>query len=200
MGLFSDIGRGALGWSTGGLSEIARLNSHSGGGSQPYQMKPLADPNTIMTDPSLAKALGAPMKKGQNDIGSVYDRIRTGFKADSKARGVTEGSYAPGRINTAQDLSEQDLTNRLQAVLGDTAYKDFQGDRGYSQQEGLAREIASLNSPSTLEEILGGLGGAAGVGGGLYAALGNRKTPAPAQPLPYWALNGYGSQDYGGLV
>lgn len=150
----------------------------------------------VKADPILQSALGEVGKKPQNDLRTVFDRARTGFAADRNARGVRGSDYFDQQINQAQDLSERGLQGNLESVLGNTTYGNFKTQRGYDENEALAREIAELNKPSTLEEVLMGLGGGAKMGGSLYSALGSRGTNLPPPPAYGSGANPYGQNPF----
>jgi hypothetical protein len=146
-------------------------------------MKPLADPSQIKPDQTLVDALGGIGDTQQNNLNNIFDKARSRYAADSSVRGVAPGSpYAESRFGQAQTMANSGLRGGLEGILGDTSYNDFLGQQGFDQQYGLAAEIGRLNKPSTLEEILGGLGGAAQTGGNLYGALGQRGSPR-SQPM-----------------
>ena len=187
MGLFSgsNLGRAGLGWATGGLSEVYGALNKKPKGPGAYQMQPLADPSNIKADPKLADMIGGIGTTQQNNLSNVFNKARSTVANDSAVRGTSPSPYIEGRLGQSQDMAGRNLRGGLEGILGDTAYKNFQGERGYLQDERTAREIGALNKPTTLEEILGGLSGAAGAGGTLYGALGGRSRTQTSSPSSY---------------
>lgn len=193
MGLFSgkNLLRGGLGFATGGLSEVGRALNQKPGAGPGYQMKPLADPSQLKPDQTLVDALGGIGEKQQNNLNNIFSKARTTATQDNAARSVghdtTASPYIENRLATGQTQASSGLRGSLEGILGNTAYEDFQGQQGFDADAALAAEIGRLNKPSTLEEILGGLSGAAGAGGQLYGALGKRggssQKPAPGPNL-----------------
>lgn len=134
----------------------------------------------IKIDPALRANLGGNNSlgtKSSNSISDLYGRIRQGYTADAKTRGVRPGSYGTDRLNAMQGASQSNLSDSLEGILGDTAYTNFKADRGYKENSLLAKRIGALNKPNTLEEILGALGVAGKAGGQIYGAY----QPSPGQ-------------------
>lgn len=81
MGLFdSTAGRAALGWSTGGLSEVYRALRPSGGGSSDYAALPFENPDYAVDSGRVAQALqqGLGRQPTQNEIDQYSKYIKTG--------------------------------------------------------------------------------------------------------------------------
>lgn len=151
----------------------------------------------IQADPNLIASFNRVAKGPQNDIQSLYSRIRGNFKSDSAARGTRPGSYFNDRIGTAENLSNEGLKGSLEGVLGDTTYKNFAANRGYNENSVLAQQIGALNKPNTLQEVLGALGAAGRVGGGLYGAYKGAPRSSPSLPPDYGtATDPYGSNPF----
>src|SRR3982750_792502 len=95
----------------------------------------------VKADPVLTALLGQTAKGPQNDIRSVYDRLKGAFRADQAARGVRGGSYAGDRLNASQTQAESGLQTGLEDILGSTSYKNTLAERDASLNEALGREI-----------------------------------------------------------
>lgn len=109
-----------------------------------------------------------------NAIKSNYSRLKGRQQAESTVRGmpVNGNSYAPERMGVQQGLDIGALGSSLSGSLGDTAYKDTLAQREYGQNLDLADQIASLNKPSTLQEIFSGIGSVGKTGAAYYGMKG----------------------------
>ena len=155
----------------------------------------------------LSQSIGGVGIKTYNQIGSNYDAARKKLAADASARGlsgtqaVAPGSYADQRLNASKGLDVGNLEASLGGGLGNTAYQNALGERGYNQDMALTNEIADLNKPSMLEQVLGGAGAAGGGLAQLAGALrsGKKKSSSDQNPfngLPQDQSNGPGYTVY----
>lgn len=92
MGFLSDLGRGAAGWATGGLSEIARLLG--------------TDPTTVTQEPLRTPEQLAAQKK-------LLDFGNTGVLGDYTAGTPYSGSFGDFNLSDLEKLSQSNLTNLL---------------------------------------------------------------------------------------
>lgn len=147
----------------------------------------------IKIDPTLMGALsghGSPGTNAYNAIGANYDKARSQFGTDAKARGLRgstaagPGSYAGGRFDTAQNLDIGALEAALAGGLGNASYENQLQEREFNQNSELAREAAELNKPGLFEEILAGLGGAGKTAGTYYGMRGMSGGGGPQYPNP----------------
>lgn len=208
MGLFGDIGRGAAGWSTGGLSELLQKDPFGAGHSDPSISPATGGGMTaagIKLDPGLTATLGAQGKGPQNSLKAVYDRIRNNMSASRAGRGMGPAqpdNYATNRLNTAEGFSNANLKGGLEGILGSTALNEARQNRDFGQNYALAKYTGELNKPSPLEEILGALSGAANTGGQIAGASKSKRMPAANPPMSapsydYYGTGGSGLNLYG---
>lgn len=189
MGLFGDVAKGVA---TGGISTVYDvLNKKNGNPREPQAAAPRSAKD-IGVDPTLMALVGAPGEAAGNSIRAVYDRTKSRYK---------DSDYANERLGQANTQAMAGLQGSLEGVLGDTAYKNSTAQRGFQEDYDLANYIGELNEPSTLEEILGGLSGAAQAGGQLYGAAPKRGPKAPAyrdlpQDLSLFDDSEYGYERY----
>lgn len=128
---------------------------------------------SVKSLPQLGDALGGIQKTQGNNLSKVFDRVRSRFQSE----GNPKSDYFDQRMGVAQDFANRGLESSLEGVLGDASYKDALSERDHGQNMQLVQRIGALNKPSTLEEVLMGLSGAAGVAGQfapLYKSLSNR--------------------------
>lgn len=132
-----------------------------------------------LTD-QLKPILGSYNQNAQGSLSDALGRITNQAKTSARASGRVQGQYQPLALNRANSMASQGITNSLGSVLGGVSLKDIQNQKLFEQQMALANEIGDLNSPSTLQEVLAGLGGGADLalrGKGIYDAL-SRRSPA----------------------
>ena len=200
MGLLNNIGRGAVGWSTGGLSELGRKDPFGMGGggsgpSGPMYTPPITAQN-VKIPADLTAALGGIGTAAYNNIGSNYGVAKKKLAGDASTLGMNPNvtgpnSYAASRLGTGQNLDTGNLASVLGSGLGETGYQDTLSQRDFSQKNQLAEEIARLNKPDLLQQILGGVGQVGGTAAQIYGAYGkNAKSPytqsASYQPPSYY--------------
>lgn len=119
----------------------------------------------VQLDPELMKILGEIRKPQSENISSSYSRLRGTLPQGS--------TYATERFDKLGGLSQGGLKTNLESVLGNTSYGDWKNERDYQHNVALAERIGGLMAPSVLQQVLGGLSGAAQAGGDIYGAYSN---------------------------
>lgn len=152
----------------------------------------------IKADPVLQANLGTIGKGPQNSIQNLYAKLKQGFQQDSAARKTGPSDYFNSRVATSENFANQGLQDTLGGVLGGATYKDTLAGNDALANEALAREIGALNKPSTLEEILAGLGGASKTGVSLYQMLGKSKPRSGSTGSLPDLSNDFGNAGYEG--
>lgn len=121
---------------------------------------------------------GSPGYNAYNTIGSNYAAAKNKLMGDAAARGmnpagvVSPDSYGGQRMAAVQGLDVGNLESALGGGLGNTAYQNTLAQRDFGQQSQLAQEIARLNKPDLLQQILGGIGSVGGTAAQIYGAWG----------------------------
>lgn len=139
-------------------------------------------PSNVTIPKDLSGAMGSIGTDAYSNIGSNYADAKKKLMQDGQVRGqrgasvAGPNSYAGDRLSTAQGLDIGDLQSVLGGGLGSTAYKDVLSQRDYNQKIQLANEAAALNKPSTLEQIMRGIGSIGGPIAKYYGARGNRSS------------------------
>lgn len=174
------------GWyALGGIGGLAMNNfgQPESNPSLPYKTGPAATASDVKLDSSLAKTLGGIGDSQGSAISGTYGRAKTQRAADARP---SAGGYYAERLGSGETQSQGNLKSGLENVLGGEGYADWKGLRDYGENMNLAQLTGQLNKPSTLEEILSGLGVGAQAGGqlaGLYQALASR--PAYRSAMGY---------------
>jgi hypothetical protein len=138
---------------------------------------------TIPTD--LSGAIGGAGTNAYNKIKQNYGTAQGQFGQDATARGMNgvaaigPGSYAGGQFATKQGLDVGNLESALGGGLGNTAYQNTLQQRDFGQQAQIAEEIARLNKPDLLSQVLGGLGSVGGTTAQIYGGFGKNKGSSP---------------------
>lgn len=148
--------------------------------------------NDTLKDPLSAIGQGA-----SGRLEGALGRIRTRFNAGASASGRHASPYFDETIGDAANLGERGIEDSLYGVLGGASYKNRLGERDHLRKMELAKRIGSMNSPSTLQEVLGGIGLAgqtipAFIQGGNALASGLKKSPSGSLP-PSLSLYNSGS-------
>lgn len=202
MGFLDNVGRGALGWSTGGLSELGRKDpfglGSSGGVAGPAPWNPLTAKNTNIS-PDLKATLGGIGTDAYNTIGSNYGAAGDQMAKEAAVRGQpppSAGSYGTQRLAATKALDTGNLESAIGGQMGSTAYNNALKNREYGQNLTLADQIAALNRPSTLQQIFQGIGSVgkplatyAGMGGFSRGGGGSPSAPGPAFPQGDTSMN-----------
>ena len=139
----------------------------------------------------LSQSLSGIGANAYNQIGSNYGAAKTKLQNDATARGMNgatvagPGSYAGTRLAATQGLDTGNLESALGGGLGNTAYQNQLQQRGFQQNEDLARQVAAMNKPDLLQQILGGAGAVGGTAAKIYGAWGaNSPSGYPPQSGP----------------
>jgi hypothetical protein len=182
MGLFTNPG-----WYAGGLLPGLIANNFGGSSdsSAPVQInRPPMQASGVGVPSDLSGAISGAGTNAYNAIGAGYNNARQKMVSDARARGLPPGaggpnSYGGNQASTYQNLDTGNLAAALGGGLGNTAYQNSLQSRQFQQNEDLAQQVAALNRPDLLQQILGGL---AGVG----------KTAAT-----YYGMGGFGGRGGG---
>lgn len=113
---------------------------------------------------ALAPISGSARSSYESELARMAARRKSGQQASGRDVGIDRTGLIGHDIATNSALGYQSLDNALNSVLGNTGYEDYKIQSEYDQNEDLARQIGALNRPSTLEQVLSGLGGAAVTG------------------------------------
>lgn len=176
MSLLGDIG-GTLGGGIGGglLAHYwDKLNSNGYNPPPRAPQKPLLASDVKLADP-LKAPLGQINAGGQKSLADALGTLDTGARTSAKASGRVMGGYTGQALGRANTAASRGIEDRVGGVLGGASLQDTQNEREFQANMALANELGGLMSPTMLQEILGGLGGAAQTGGqfaSLYNALG----------------------------
>ena len=130
-------------------------------------------------------------QKRQGSLDSALGKISNRSKISATSIGRPQGEYAGFSMGQAGEMGSRGIDDALLGVAGTGSYNDVLAEQDYQRNLALADELGSLNSPSTFEEIMGGLSGAgnaAGKFGGLYKALSKRSRGGSPLALAddYW--------------
>lgn len=131
----------------------------------------------------------------QASLSGALSGARTSFDKNRRTAGRIKSTYAPQRFNEVGDLASRQLEDSLYGGVGKASLSDLLAQKQFEQDVALANEIGDINRPSTLQEVLGGLGGAATLGAegyGLYSGLGKHGGGGSGQPFYGVASNPYG--------
>jgi hypothetical protein len=154
-------------------------------------------PSEITIPGELTKVLTQTGQKPKAAIGSIWDRLRTQAATDARpgvSRRMGPGSYYGDRLATGENLAGGGLQTALEGVGGNTTYGDWKSERANQQAMALAKLSGGMMQPNSLEEALTALGGAARLGGQLYALKGMYPTGSSSYiPRDYYTSN-YGSE------
>jgi hypothetical protein len=167
----------------------------------------------VALPPDLSSVFGGIGTGTYNQIGQNYGGALSKATGDASAQGFSGGptDYTKQRLNTTQGLDIGNLATGLGNSLGNTSYNNALQQRDFTQNEALARQVASLNRPDLLQQIMMGVGavgkplatyagmggfsgGGGGGGGGLGYGGGGGSMPPGLSLYP----GGGASQYYGG--
>lgn len=133
-------------------------------------------------DVGLIEALKEPVsginKKRQSSLQGRIGGISDQAKANMLGRGVAKSDYIPEQISQAGEMGSRGIEDALLGALGESSLGENKKQREHEANLALIEEISALSKPSVLQQVLGGLSGAAQAGaqfGGLYQALGKNK-------------------------
>ena len=117
--------------------------------------------------PDLAQTLSTIGNKAYGQIGANYKQAGQQQANDASVRGLPppdSTSYGTERLGTTQGLDVGNLDATLGSGLGNTAYNNTLQERDFNQQKYLTDLIGNAAAPTTLEEVLSGIGGGAKAG------------------------------------
>ena len=123
---------------------------------------------------SLKQPLSGYATAAKGSLQDALGRITARSKEGQQATGRVQGNYGAEQIGQAGMMSERGIEDRLNSVLGNASYGDTLAQKKFEQDMALAKRIGKLNRPSTLTQVITGLGGAVDTGvqaKGLYDAL-----------------------------
>ena len=141
----------------------------------------------IGIDPTLKGILSGPGSPGytaQNNITNNYKSALGTIGSDASARGMNgaaamgPNSYAGQQSGIQQNLATGNLESALGSGLGNTAYNDALQNRDFQQNVNLAKQVAALNKPDLLQQILSGVGNVGGTAASIYGAWGKNASKA----------------------
>lgn len=85
--------------------------------------------------------------------------------------GSGSSNYNIGDVNAGEADALAGVDSDLAGTLGQIPTDSYLGDQQFNRDLELSKMIAKMNKPSTLQEVLGGIGTAAQVGGTVAAFL-----------------------------
>ena len=134
---------------------------------------------------NLADPLKDPLSKiGQKSQGTLQDilgRIQGQNAMGQAVSGRPMGQYTGMELGRAGTMAGRGVEDSLYGVLGQASLQDARNAKQHEMNLALARRVGGLNKPSTLQEVLGGLGSAAQ----LFTAGKSIAGSFPKQSLPY---------------
>lgn len=155
-------------------------------------------------DIKLAQPLKDPLSQigvqSQGNLADALGKIRSRATTSSRASGRPQGVYQGQAIDRAGASAGRGINDALYGALGTTSYNDFRNQQQFERQMALAKEIGDKMSPSTAEEVLGGLSQGVKLGAkgaGIYQALGNGSTPRTSSALDLYNPGSTGASRYG---
>ena len=114
----------------------------------------------------LTGALSGPGSPGYNAQSAINANLNTskrqlGMGASTLGRNgaaaIGPGSYAGNQSAVQGGLATGGLESALGGGLGNTGYENQLQQRQFGQNEALASQVAALNKPNLLQQILGGI-------------------------------------------
>lgn len=113
-------------------------------------------------DIQLTEALKDPLssigRKATSRLEDVMGRVRNRFSQGASVMGRPQGEYAGQEFSRAGTMAQRGLDDRLLGLLGEGSRKNKIADRDHQRKMALAKLTGGMNKPSTLEEIMGGIG------------------------------------------
>lgn len=117
---------------------------------------------------SLEDVLGRQADTASMNISNQFAKKRKKLvaqQAHSGRLGSGVANYSLGDLDAQEVGALGDVQGGLADSLAQVPIDDYALDQEYQRKRQLAEKIASLNRPSTLEQVLGGIGTAASVAG-----------------------------------
>lgn len=151
---------------------------------------------------NLANPLKDPLskigQKSQMTLQDILGRVRSANAEGQAVSGRPIGQYTGMELDRAGMMGGRNIEDSLYGVLGGASYQDARNAKRHQLNLDLARRIGGLNKPSTLQEVLGGIGQA----GQLYTAgksiAGSFKSPKSGRNPMAPAEDYYFSDDFTG--
>ena len=111
---------------------------------------------------NLNDALKDPLSDiGRNSSGrleTALGRVKGRFNTGSMVSGRPQSQYFDEQIGNAETMGQRGIEDALYGVLGGSSYQQQIAERDHARKMALAKKLGSINSPSTLQEVLGGIG------------------------------------------
>ena len=133
----------------------------------------------------LKEPLSGISRKRRGSLEESLGRISGQLQRNAGIAGRPQSDYIPQELTRASERSLQDVDNALLGVLGEGSLQDYNDEQDYQRNIKLAKEIGSILSPSIIQQIAGGLGGAGNAAlqfKSLYDSLGRQ--PRTSSGLP----------------
>lgn len=124
---------------------------------------------------SLEDVLGNQAKTAASGVQDQYAQARKRLVAKEAASGRLMGGvsdYPLADLAKEGAGAESDIYSSLASALGGVPAEDWANARQYGRNLSLAELIGSINKPSTLQEVLGGVRTAGGVASTFAGAMG----------------------------
>lgn len=163
-----------IGWGPSLYKNLSKGNGYTP--SAPVNTPPMTADKVKLLDP-LKGQLGGYAKSGQNSLSDALGTLNNQATTSAQASGRVMGDYQGQALGRANTMASRGINDSVAGLLGGASLKDAQSQQEFEQKMALAREIGAMNSPTMLQEIIGGISGGANVAGqgaSLYQALGNR--------------------------
>jgi len=133
-------------------------------------------------DVKLIDSLRDPLKtirnKSQGSLSDFLGKIGAQQKTSATASGRVPSAYAPAELGRAGTRASTGIEDMLSNALGGTSYDEILKQKEHERNMALAKEIGDLQSPSTWEQVLSGLGGGARAGGQFYSLYNSLNRPS----------------------
>lgn len=154
--------------------------------------------NGVNLNDSLRTPLQGINKKSQGNLQDALGRISARQTTSNAVSGRPQGEYAPAELQRSGTQASGDIESQLLQALGGASYDEQQKQKEQDSNIALARQIGSINSPNSAQELLAALGSVGSIAGTGYGLYKNRprdtSTPnAPGTLPPSLSLYGNGS-------
>lgn len=141
---------------------------------------PLMTAGSVKLLDPLKASFGAINTGGQKSLADALGTLGTQARTGQMASGRAMGGYTGQALGRANTMASQGIENTLGGTLGASSLQEMKAQQEHQRNLALARLVGEQNSPSTLMEVLGGLGNAAQSGAALYGAYKNRPMVPPS--------------------
>lgn len=149
-----------------------------------------------LRDP-LKQPLGAIGAQRQSSLQDALGGITERSRASQMASGRPQGQYTGQALGMANTLASRGIDDSLYGLIGEASYGEDRADRDHLRMVSLAKKYGNAMKPSTMQEILGGvgaIGGAIAPGLANYRSYQNRALPQGGGSNPL-SLNSYSEPD-----